>query len=61
MEEATWLWTEVSTPVVFEMADCWLALCLLTEVPAVPVVLWARWIAASSFAFTGLTEEPLMV
>lgn len=42
MEEATWLWTEVSTPVVFEMADCWLALCLLTEVPAVPVVLWAR-------------------
>ena len=49
--------TDVSTAELL-MADCWLVLLLLIEL--VPP-LWTRWIAASSLAFTGLTEEPLMV
>ena len=51
------------------IADCWLALCLFTEVPGLlpdwpvllPVVLCTRWIAARSLALTGFTDDPLMV
>jgi hypothetical protein len=64
VEEMLWTWPteEFSTTEVL-IADYWEVLYLTTVVPGMlpGPVLWARWMAARSFAFTGFTEEPPIV